>query len=263
MPIYNASVPIMRSQSVSIVLRRMRELGIVPEELVPGLVIQSVEHGVAMELAQLLARCASRRRCASATRPLDCMRRVGWLRGRWAGRVRLSGRRRRAGTRWNRLVRLVPLLNNLLVFTVERRAGQAIVEARIAGEPLCLGRQANEFVVGVFFKVGSDIAGTTWAPDWVWFPHPAPPDLSPYAPFFGTDRIEFDTGSLGLAFDEKLLELPIPTANVELYTMLDQQARAHVVRLGNDDLELVREQIRRALHDGRSPELERIRRCSG
>jgi len=161
------------------------------------------------------------------------------------------------GDALERLVRLGPLLNNLVVFTVHRRHGRAIVEATIAGEPQCLGRQANEFLVGIFYKVGLEIAGSAWSPRRVWFPHAPPPDIAPYASYFGTERIEFDAASLGLELDLELLDLPIPTADIALYTMLDLQARERIQRLGHDELEPVREQIRRSLQTG-GPDLRRV-----
>ena len=158
----------------------------------------------------------------------------------------------------DRLVRYVPLFNNLLVFSVVTQGSEVQVEAFIAQEPLCLGRQANEFILSIFFKVGREIAGQTWSPHRVWFAHPAPLDTAELAAYFGTDALTFAAGANGMSFDAALLDLPIPTADVALYSLLDREARERVARLGpNDELEAVREKVRLTLLRG-EPNIDRV-----
>ncbi|HEX8795918.1 MAG TPA: AraC family transcriptional regulator [Polyangiaceae bacterium] len=163
----------------------------------------------------------------------------------------------------DRLVRYVPLFNNLLVFHVGTHDGEVQVEARIAEEPLCLGRQANEFILAIFFKIGREIAGQTWSPHRVWFAHAAPPDTTELVRYFGTDALLFAAGANGMSFDESLLDLPIPTADDALYSLLDREARERVVRLGpNDELEPLREKVRLSLQKG-EPNIERVAHAMG
>lgn len=163
----------------------------------------------------------------------------------------------------DRLVRYVPLFNNLLVFSVVTQDGHVQVEARIAGEPSCLGRQANEFIMAIFFKIGREIAGQIWSPHRVWFAHPPPDDVSELARYFGTEDVAFAAGANGMSFDASLLDLPIPTADVALYSLLDREARERVARLGpNDELETVREKVRLSLQHG-EPSVDRVAHAMG
>jgi AraC-like DNA-binding protein len=158
----------------------------------------------------------------------------------------------------DRLVRYVPLINNVLVFSVATHGDEVQVEARIAGEPSCLGRQANEFVLAIFFKVGREIAGQAWSPHRVWFAHEAPCDTTELARTFGTEALVFGAGANGMSFDASLLDLPIPSADVALYSVLDREARERVARLGpNDELEAVREKVRLSLQRG-EPSIDRV-----
>jgi AraC-like DNA-binding protein len=158
----------------------------------------------------------------------------------------------------DRLVRYVPLINSLLAFTVVIDQGEARVEARIAGQPTCLGRQGNEFILAIFFKIGRELAGQAWSPRRVWFAHDAPADTSELRRYFGTEALVFDAGANGMSFDVALLDRPIPTADVALYSLLDREARERVARLGpNDELEVVREKIRLSLQKG-EPSIERV-----
>lgn len=240
------------------VVQQLAAVGITPDALVPGLVLDPPdEHGaMTIELGAVRALCeAAAQRIGDPYLGLHAARALAP--GAYGIVEYVIRTAPTTGEALDRLVRLAPLLSNLITLTVQRRFGKAIVDAHIAGEPQCLGRQANEFLVGVFYKVGLEIAGTAWSPRRVWFPHAAPPDITPYAPYFGTERIEFGADTVGLEFDLELLDLPIPTADVALYTMLDHQARERILRLGRDELEPVREQIRRSLQTG-GPDLKRV-----
>jgi AraC-like DNA-binding protein len=163
----------------------------------------------------------------------------------------------------DRLVRYVPLFNNLLTFTVVTQGGDVLVEARIAGEPSCLGRQANEFMLAIFFKIGREIAGESWCPRRVWFAHAAPEDPAELARTFGGAAISFGAGANGMCFDVSLLDRTIPTADVALYTFLDRQAAERVAALGPDDeLEVVREKLRISLQKG-EPSIQRVAKLLG
>ncbi len=122
------------------------------------------------------------------------------------------------------LVRLMPLINGVLVFSSFETDATVVVEAHVWGEPACLGRHANEFVLANFLRVARDIGGAACKPRRVWLPHDAPDDTGELERFFGIDRFSFGAGFCGLELDRELLDLGVVTADRELYVVLDEQA---------------------------------------
>ncbi len=250
----------MRSQVLPIFLARLREAGLAPGDLVPGLelgVAPESEAEVTIPLAAFQTLCD-----AVAARVGDDFLGLHTAEALPRGTYglvefvfRTAPTCRDALTQ---LVRYVPLMNNLLTFTVTESGGKARVVARIEGEPLCLGRQANEFIVAIFLKVGREIAGTAWAPERVFFPHPAPANVDELERYLGTSQIAFDAEVLGTELASAVLDARIPAADVALHSFLDRQASERVAAAPpTDELGIVREKIRISLQSG-EPSIERV-----
>jgi AraC-like DNA-binding protein len=156
------------------------------------------------------------------------------------------------------LIRYAPLINNLLEFSLVEQNGQAFVEFRVGNDPLGLGRQANEFSIAIFLKIGREIAGQTWDPRRAWFAHPEPPEADQIANALGADRIDFGCGASGLQFDAFLLDRSVPSSDDALHAFLERQASALAEELSvKDELKPVRENLRLLLRQG-EPSVETL-----
>jgi AraC-like DNA-binding protein len=148
------------------------------------------------------------------------------------------------------LLRFVPLFNNLIRFSLIENGDRAVVEASIPGEPLCLGREGNEFTLAVFVALGRQLAGEDWAPEHVSFAHPATPGVEELSRFFRSESISFGTGYLGLRFKVPDLAKRVRTEDGALHSFLEREASALVSRSGPDELGMMREAVRGALRGG-------------
>jgi AraC-like DNA-binding protein len=160
----------------------------------------------------------------------------------------------------NQLVRYAPLVNNLLVVSLAEEGGHGLVIERIVGEPLCLGKHANEFALANVVNTGRSLAGQAFAIERVWFAHPAPPGRSveELARFFNTPRIEWDAGYNAVQVSASVLDLPVRTADSALYGFLEREAAERVRRLGAaDPYDDVSQAIRKDLANG-EPNIERV-----
>lgn len=163
---------------------------------------------------------------------------------------------------WIRIARYVALLNDLVVATFEERGGVGRLEQRIPGNPLCLGRHANEcFAVLVLLRTRA-LSGAAVVPERVWFAHPAPRDTSALAAALGTHRLEFDAGATGLALPRAALDLPLLTPDPRLLSVLDRHATLSLSMRAPapDFLGQVRQQVFTRLRDG-APDLETVARA--
>jgi AraC-like DNA-binding protein len=123
-----------------------------------------------------------------------------------------------------RIVRYVGLLNELVVVSVEERGGAAIVEHRIPGEPLCVGRHGNEFFITMLLSGARTVAAAPCVPSRAWFAHPQPDDVSVLLEALGTTRVRFGAGSNGVELPAEVLDLPLPGHDPALLALLDRQA---------------------------------------
>jgi len=160
-----------------------------------------------------------------------------------------------------RIARYTALLNDLVVATFEERGGVGLLQQRIPGAPLCLGRHANEcFVVLVLLRTRA-LSGVSVVPERAWFGHPAPRDTSALAAALGTHNLEFDAGATGLALPDAALDLPLTTSDPRLLSVLDRHAeRSRSTREPpHDFLGQVRQRVFEKLRDG-APDLELVAR---
>jgi AraC-like DNA-binding protein len=156
------------------------------------------------------------------------------------------------GEALRRIVRYISLLNEIIEVTLVERGGEAIIEQRIAGEPLTVGRHGNEFFVALLLSQARRLTGASVVPSRAWFAHPAPRDRSELDALVGTSRLEFERERNGMALPRALLELPIRTADPPLLALLDEQAQAALQLRASPSrfLGQVRQSVRDRLRDG-------------
>jgi AraC-like DNA-binding protein len=123
-----------------------------------------------------------------------------------------------------RIVRYIGLLNELVTITAREERGAAVIEQSIDGEPLCVGRHANEFFVVMLLERTRQLSGAACIPERAWFAHPAPGDTRALVAAVGTDQLRFDAGKNGLALPASVLDLPISSADPTLLALMDKQA---------------------------------------
>jgi AraC-like DNA-binding protein len=151
------------------------------------------------------------------------------------------------------LLRFVPLFNNLLRVSLTDHGELATVELAIPGEPLCLGREGNEYTLAVFINIGRQLAAEGWSPEEVAFPHPRPTsasELDELTRFFGCRALTFGAGAMRLVFRALDLGIPVRTGDSALHSFLEREASSLAARTPVDDLDAAREAIRTALKTG-------------
>jgi AraC-like DNA-binding protein len=123
------------------------------------------------------------------------------------------------------VARYSALLNHVVRVTFEEHDGLGVVEGRIAGEPLCLGRHTNEHSVALLVLQTRRLAGADCVPLRAWFAHPRPSDTRELERLLGTSRLEFGREANGLALAKAVLDRPLATADSPLLELLDGQAQ--------------------------------------
>ncbi len=148
-----------------------------------------------------------------------------------------------------RIVRYIGLLNELVAVSFEEREGMGVIEQRIAGEPLCVGRHGNEFFVATMLLGARTLSGAACVPERVWFAHAQPDDVAELCAFLGTTRVRFGAGGNGMALAAPLLDLPLRTSDPPLFSLLERQAEQSLAggAAPSQLLALVRRRIRDTL----------------
>jgi AraC-like DNA-binding protein len=151
-----------------------------------------------------------------------------------------------------RIVRYVGLLNELVSVGFEEQDGLGIIEHRIAGAPLCVGRHVNEFVVATLLVQARALSGATCVPERVWLAHPQPDDVSELLQLLCTTRVRFDAGRNGLALPRAVLDLPLLSSDPPLLDVLDRAAAGALAGRpeGSPLLALLRRRVRETLAEG-------------
>ena len=161
-----------------------------------------------------------------------------------------------------RTARYWRLLSETLRLDLERTSGEVALAHRLPNEPLCLGRQGNEYTLAIFLRYLSEMTQVNLRATRVEFAHAAPPDVTPLEEYFGTTNLKFGGGRNLIAFDESILALPIPASDERLLPWLDGYADSllppeSVAAQAVPDLH---RQIRTCLQDGRSPTVAEVAR---
>jgi len=125
----------------------------------------------------------------------------------------------------DQVIRYVSLLNEIVTVSIEEHDGEARIEQRVDGRPLCLGRHGNEFFVAGLVLQSRALSGVPCVPTRAWLAHPRPPDISELVELIGTKDLQFGAGANGVSFSPRLLDLPVVSADRALHSLLDRQAR--------------------------------------
>ena len=159
--------------------------------------------------------------------------------------------------------RYAALQNEIMTISLWQKNGEMAIEQKVPGAARALGRHGNEHFVAKMIWEARRALDLPVAPNRVWLAHPAPADRSELVRVLGSERIVFDAGANGLAFEASFLDLPFKTADPALFDVLSRQAAQ--VTEGRDAQGLlgeIRHLLRNQLAQG-VPQLEQVARTMG
>ncbi|WP_233858629.1 AraC family transcriptional regulator [Paraburkholderia sp. HD33-4] len=107
------------------------------------------------------------------------------------------------------------VLNDALGIYLEFEGDMVAIRAEVISDAPRQTRQATELGLAVLARIGAALLGPQWEPHSVNFTHAAPADTGPHVSFFGCP-VKFDSEINGIFCKAALLDLPNPTADVEL-----------------------------------------------
>ena len=125
--------------------------------------------------------------------------------------------------------RYARLINDALDVKLEIDGSTALLRLE---NSVALPRAAADFQVGGFFRnhvcswLGSEFRELT-----VWFTHDPPAELREYKRTFEPAQVRFRAPWLGFAFDQSVLDLPLPNADPNLHALLVPYADQRLTRL--------------------------------
>jgi len=146
-----------------------------------------------------------------------------------------------------RIARYMALLNEIVFVTFDEASG--VVEQKVPGWPLCVGRQANEFFVAMLLHQARQLSGRPCIPEQVWLAHPLPADTAELRRAYGTARLEGGAGRNALALSAEELDAPLRSSDPQLLSILDKHAAGELASRGgpNRFLGQVRQLVQEAL----------------
>src|SRR5262249_46903696 len=124
----------------------------------------------------------------------------------------------------SRVARYFALVSDIIIVTYREEGDVGVVEHRIPGHPLCVGRHGNEFFVAALFFLGREATRAPCIPDRVWFAHPQPADIEPLVSALGTTNVQFGMGVNGFQLCREVLALRIGSADPPVLSILDRYA---------------------------------------
>ncbi len=169
------------------------------------------------------------------------------------------------GEALRRLTRYIALLNEVVRIDISRASdASVIIEQRVPGRPLVLGRHANEFFVAFLVLSVQRLTGAPCRPKRVWIAHSVPSDRKQLAAIFGACELRVGAEANGVALDAKTLEAPLLSADPNLHRIMESQAERALRERGQTSNEraFIRQAIRELL-DGGTPSLSATARRLG
>jgi len=165
------------------------------------------------------------------------------------------------GEAFSRVARYLPLVTDSCRLDLHRTPSEFALVHRVPGEPLCLGRHANEFVLATLLRVVREGTRTSIQPARIEFAHPEPDNVSALVDFFGTRNIHFEAGRNQLVFDDEVFSIPTVVRDERLLPWLDHYASTLLPSSARDEpIEGLRSEIRKALETQAVPNLPSIAR---
>jgi AraC-like DNA-binding protein len=141
--------------------------------------------------------------------------------------------------------RYIRLINDALDVTVDYEGRLVVVRF---DNSVVLPRAAIDFQVGSFYRnhvkewLGEHSSGLT-----VFFAHQAPESLAEYERTFAPAAVRFSAPFVGFAFDQALLELPLPSADPNLHAVLVPVADETLGKMA--EARTVTSDVRRIIHE--------------
>jgi AraC-like DNA-binding protein len=139
---------------------------------------------------------------------------------------------------FQRMARFSSYFSELTIVTFEETSEHGYLQHQVAGVDECLGRQGNEFFIGMLVFHGTRFAGCPLIPTRIWFAHQAPDDLGELQRFFGTTEFHFGAGFNRVEFPRAWLDLPLRESAPPLVAALEKQAE-HALALGSAPTNIV------------------------
>ena len=122
------------------------------------------------------------------------------------------------------VVRYTPLINEVVVVTLTIEDGLAVLRHAVPGEPLCLGRHANECLLARIVNNARHNTGQHVVPTRAWLAHPEPATRARLEAALELPRVEYGQGSNGFALPVSMLDTPLLGADPVLHDILRQHA---------------------------------------
>lgn len=152
------------------------------------------------------------------------------------------------GEALRRLGRYIALLNDLVRIDVTPAAdGAVVVEQRVPGQPLALGRHANEFFVAVVIVSIARLTGARCGARRVWLAHPDPTDREALMTICGTRDLRVGAEANGIAIDAAVLERGLVSADANLHRIMGGQAERALRE--RSDVSSGRARVRQAMRE--------------
>ncbi|WP_394823213.1 AraC family transcriptional regulator ligand-binding domain-containing protein [Pendulispora albinea] len=165
------------------------------------------------------------------------------------------------GEALGRIARYMPLVTDTCRLDLRRSTSEFALVHRVPGEALCLGRHANEFVLGTLLRIAREGTQTRIRPARIEFAHPEPNDISALVDFFGTRNIHFEAGHNQLVFEDTVFSTPIVSRDERLLPWLDHCANTLLPGAVRDEPVLgLRDEIRKSLEEHGVPTLSSVAR---
>ncbi len=134
---------------------------------------------------------------------------------------------------------------------LEVEEGMARLRYRLSAGSIGLRRQDAELALARMCSGIRLVMGGDWAPDEVFFEHPAPADQTPHREVFGTE-VRFAQPMNAMVFGQEVLDVEIPTADSRLLRILEGFLEEELSRRRADPdlVQRVRRQVLDALGSG-------------
>jgi AraC-like DNA-binding protein len=150
------------------------------------------------------------------------------------------------------VVRYCRLINDALTFSLEPRGKDLALTFGVNGQTDHLGRHGNEHVLGATLHLGRQLVGMDWPSPSAWLSHSGHGEAHRLRTTLGAAAIQFRAPSNGMVIPAEVLSLPVVTADPELFSVLDAQAKKVLPAAVEEDdfARRVAEKIERGLSSG-------------